>query len=174
MDDKGKLRNRWETKDYVLALPYDTPIPGYKNNTVNNLRLWRAKSTDDFGLSYFNNGDYIAAVQDMELSETISKVLYPNDSSMNGKELRLKQQYFLCSASLQDIIRRFKKLHNNDWKLFPDKVAIQLNDTHPAVSIAEMMRILLDIEELEWDDAWEIVTKTFAYTNHTLMPEALE
>ena len=99
MDEKGRLRNRWETKDYVLALPYDTPIPGYKNNTVNNLRLWSAKSTDDFGLSYFNNGDYIAAVQDMELSETISKVLYPNDASMNGKELRLKQQYFLCSAS---------------------------------------------------------------------------
>ena len=174
MDEKGKLRNRWETKDYVLALPYDTPIPGYKNNTVNNLRLWSAKSTDDFGLSYFNNGDYIAAVQDMELSETISKVLYPNDASMNGKELRLKQQYFLCSASLQDIIRRFKKLHEGEWKVFPEKVAIQLNDTHPAISIAEMMRILLDEENLEWDDAWEIVTHTFAYTNHTLMPEALE
>ena len=174
MDETGRLRNRWETKDYVMALPYDTPIPGYKNNTVNNLRLWSAKSADDFGLSYFNNGDYIAAVQDMELSETISKVLYPNDASMNGKELRLKQQYFLCSASLQDIIKRFKKLHNNDWKLFPEKVAIQLNDTHPAISIAEMMRILLDIENLEWDEAWDIVTHTFAYTNHTLMPEALE
>ena len=141
---------------------------------MNNLRLWSAKSTDDFGLSYFNNGDYIAAVQDMELSETISKVLYPNDSSMNGKELRLKQQYFLCSASLQDIIKRFKKLHDGDWKKFPEKVAIQLNDTHPAISIAEMMRILLDIENMEWDEAWDIVTKTFAYTNHTLMPEALE
>ncbi len=173
-DENGKLCNRWETKDYVLALPYDTPIPGYKNNTVNNLRLWSAKSTDDFGLAYFNNGDYIAAVQDMELSETISKVLYPNDSSMNGKILRLKQQYFLCSASLQDIIKRFKKLHAGDWKLLPEKVAIQLNDTHPAIAIAEMMRILVDLEGLGWDEAWDIVTKTFAYTNHTLMPEALE
>lgn len=173
-DENGKLRNRWDTKDYVLALPYDTPIPGYKNNTVNNLRLWSAKSTDDFGLAYFNNGDYIAAVQDMELSEAISKVLYPNDSSMNGKELRLKQQYFLCSASLQDIINRFKKLHGNDWKVLPEKVAIQLNDTHPAIAIAEMMRILVDLEDLGWDEAWDIVTKTFAYTNHTLMPEALE
>lgn len=173
-DEKGKLRNRWETKDYVLALPYDTPIPGYKNNTVNNLRLWSAKSTDNFGLSYFNNGDYIAAVQDMELSETISKVLYPNDTSMNGKELRLKQQYFLCSASLHDIMKRFKKLHDGEFNLIPEKIAIQLNDTHPAISIAEMMRILLDEENIEWDDAWNIVTHTFAYTNHTLMPEALE
>ena len=174
IDENGKLNNRWETKDYVLALPYDTPIPGFKNNTVNNLRLWSAKSTDNFGLAYFNNGDYIAAVHDMELSETISKVLYPNDSSMNGKELRLKQQYFLCSASLQDIVNRFKKTHNNDWALFPEKVVIQLNDTHPAISIAELMRILVDIENMEWDAAWDIVTKTFAYTNHTLMPEALE
>ncbi len=174
VDEKGKLQNRWETKDYVLALPYDTPIPGYQNNTVNNLRLWSAKSTDDFGLEYFNNGDYIAAVQDMELSEAISKVLYPNDSSMNGKELRLKQQYFLCSASLQDIVNRFKKTHSNHWELFPEKVVIQLNDTHPAISIAELMRILIDIEYVEWDTAWDIVTRTFAYTNHTLMPEALE
>ncbi|MCK9183550.1 MAG: glycogen/starch/alpha-glucan family phosphorylase, partial [Fibrobacteraceae bacterium] len=173
-DENGKLHNRWDTKDYVIALPYDTPIPGYRNNTVNNLRLWSAQSADDFGLAYFNNGDYIAAVQDMELSETISKVLYPNDTSMNGKVLRLKQQYFLCSASLQDIVRRFKKGHGNDWKIFPERVAIQLNDTHPAISIAELMRILVDVEELEWNDAWEIVVKTFAYTNHTLMPEALE
>jgi starch phosphorylase len=173
-DEKGKLRNRWETKDYVIALPYDTPIPGYRNNTVNNLRLWSAQSADEFGLAYFNNGDYLAAVQDMELSETISKVLYPNDTSVNGKILRLRQQYFLCSASLQDIVRRFKKLHDGEWKLFPEKVAIQLNDTHPAISIAELMRILLDEEGLEWDEAWDITTHTFAYTNHTLMPEALE
>lgn len=173
-DEKGKLRNRWETKDYVIALPYDTPIPGYRNNTVNNLRLWSAQSADEFGLAYFNNGDYLAAVQDMELSETISKVLYPNDTSVNGKILRLKQQYFLCSASLQDIVRRFKKLHEGDWKLFPERVAIQLNDTHPAISIAELMRILLDEENLEWNEAWDITTRTFAYTNHTLMPEALE
>lgn len=173
-DENGKSNNRWETKDFVLALPYDTPIPGYKNNTVNNLRLWSAKSTDDFGLAYFNDGDYLAAVHDMELSEAISKVLYPNDSSMNGKELRLKQQYFLCAASLQDIVNRFKKTHQNDWKKFPEKVVIQLNDTHPAISIVELMRILIDIENLEWEAAWDIVIKTFAYTNHTLMPEALE
>ncbi len=173
-DEKGKQHNRWETKDYVLALPYDTPVPGYRNNTVNNLRLWSAQSTDDFGLAYFNNGDYLAAVQDMEISESISKVLYPNDTSMNGKELRLKQQYFLCSASLQDIVRRFKKIHDGEWAKLPEKVAIQLNDTHPAISIAELMRILMDLEKMEWDEAWEIVSRTFAYTNHTLMPEALE
>ncbi|MFA6342311.1 MAG: glycogen/starch/alpha-glucan phosphorylase [Fibrobacteraceae bacterium] len=173
-DEKGKLHSRWDTKDYVLALPYDTPVPGYRNNTVNNLRLWSAQSTDDFGLAYFNNGDYIAAVQDMEISESISKVLYPNDTSMNGKELRLKQQYFLCSASLQDIVKRFEKLHKGEWDKLPEKIAIQLNDTHPAISIAELMRILVDSEKLEWEDAWEIVSKTFAYTNHTLMPEALE
>ncbi|MDR1760340.1 MAG: glycogen/starch/alpha-glucan phosphorylase [Fibrobacter sp.] len=173
-DETGKLHNRWDTKDYVIALPYDTPIPGYHNNTVNNLRLWSARSADDFGLAYFNNGDYIAAVHDMEISETISKVLYPNDTSMNGKELRLKQQYFLCSASLQDIVNRFKKTHGNHWNVFPEKVVIQLNDTHPAISIAELMRILLDQEDFEWDAAWDIVTKTFGYTNHTLMPEALE
>jgi len=172
-DEKGRTRHRWETKDYVIAMPYDTPVPGYQNNTVNNLRLWSARSADDFGLAYFNSGDYLAAVQDMEISESISKVLYPNDSSMNGKELRLKQQYFLCSASLQDIVRRFKKLHS-DWKLLPSKVAIQLNDTHPAVAIPEMMRILVDQEGLDWDAAWDITTQTFAYTNHTLMPEALE
>ncbi|MFA6623315.1 MAG: glycogen/starch/alpha-glucan phosphorylase [Fibrobacteraceae bacterium] len=173
-DENGRLHNRWETKDYVIALPYDTPVPGYHNNTVNNLRLWSARSADDFGLAYFNNGDYIAAVQDMELSETISKVLYPNDTSMNGKELRLKQQYFLCSASLQDIVRRYKKLHDGDWSRFPEKIAIQLNDTHPAIAIPELMRILVDNEGMDWEPAWAIVTKTFAYTNHTLMPEALE
>ena len=172
-DEKGENRHRWAPGDVVVALPYDTPVPGFRNNTVNNLRLWSAKSADDFGLSYFNSGDYMAAVADMEISETISKVLYPNDTSMNGKELRLKQQFFLCSASLQDIIRRWKKTHES-FDGFEDKVAIQLNDTHPAVSIPEMMRILLDEENVNWDRAWEICTKVFAYTNHTLMPEALE
>jgi len=172
-DERGEARLRWTPGDVVVALPYDTPVPGFRNNTVNNLRLWSAKSADDFGLSYFNSGDYMAAVQDMELSETISKVLYPNDSSMNGKELRLKQQFFLCSASLQDIIRRYKKTHET-FDGFEDKVAIQLNDTHPAVSIPEMMRILVDEENQSWDRAWEICNKVFAYTNHTLMPEALE
>ncbi len=172
-DDRGRLRYKWETQDYVLAMPYDTPIPGYKNNTVNNLRLWSAKSNDEFGLEYFNSGDYLSAIKDQELSESISKVLYPNDSSVNGKELRLKQQYFLCRASLYDIIRRYKKTHSDLTKLHT-KVAIQLNDTHPAVAIPEMMRVLMDAEGLDWDDAWEQTTKIFAYTNHTLMPEALE
>ncbi len=172
-DASGKERRRWVTKDFVLAMPYDTPIPGYKNNTVNTLRLWSAKSNDQFGLDYFNNGDYLEAIRDMELSESISKVLYPNDTSVNGKELRLKQQFFLCSSSLHDILRRFKVDHN-DYSVFTEKIAIQLNDTHPAVSIAEMMRIFLDDEGMSWDQAWTIVTKVFAYTNHTLLPEALE
>ncbi len=172
-DASGKERRRWVTKDFVLAMPYDTPIPGYKNNTVNTLRLWSAKSNDQFGLDYFNNGDYLEAIRDMELSESISKVLYPNDTSVNGKELRLKQQFFLCSSSLHDILRRFKVDHN-DYSVFTEKIAIQLNDTHPAVSIAEMMRIFLDDEGMSWDQAWAIVNKVFAYTNHTLLPEALE
>ena len=172
-DEHGNNRAKWIPGDVVIALPYDTPVPGFRNNTVNNLRLWSAKSADDFGLSYFNSGDYMAAVADMEISETISKVLYPNDSSMNGKELRLKQQYFLCSASLQDIIRRYKKTHDS-FDGFEDKVAIQLNDTHPAISIPEMMRILIDEENQTWERAWDICNNVFAYTNHTLMPEALE
>ena len=173
VNDKGETKYTWIPGDKVIALPYDTPVPGYRNNTVNNLRLWSAKSADDFGLAYFNSGDYIAAVQDMELSEAISKVLYPNDSMSSGKELRLKQQYFLCAASLQDILRRWKK-HNDTFDNFENKIAIQLNDTHTAIAIPELMRLLLDEEDLSWDRAWEITTNVFAYTNHTLMPEALE
>ena len=172
-DEDGQLRYSWDTQDFVLAMPYDTPIPGYKNNTVNNLRLWSAKSNDDFGLEYFNSGDYLSAIKDQELSESISKVLYPNDSSVNGKELRLKQQYFLCRASLYDIVRRYKKTHSDLNKLYT-KVVIQLNDTHPAIAIPELMRVLMDEEGLNWDAAWTQTTKIFAYTNHTLMPEALE
>ncbi|MGL1902774.1 MAG: glycogen/starch/alpha-glucan phosphorylase [Fibrobacterales bacterium] len=174
IDQNGVERKRWETKDYVLAVPYDTPVPGFRNGVVNNLRLWSAKSNDDFGLDYFNSGDYIKAIESQELSETISKVLYPNDSSMNGKELRLKQQFFLCSAGLQDIVKNFKVNNGDDFSKFHEKVAIQLNDTHPAVSIPELMRILLDEEGLNWDEAWKVCQATFAYTNHTLMPEALE
>lgn len=172
-DDSGRQRYNWEASERILAMPYDTPIPGYKNNTVNNLRLWSARSADEFGLDYFNRGDYLAAIKDVELSENISKVLYPNDASVNGKELRLKQQFFLCSASLRDILRRFKRA-NGDFSKLHEKVAIQLNDTHPAVAIPEMMRVLVDEEGMSWDDAWTQVTKVFAYTNHTLMPEALE
>jgi starch phosphorylase len=172
-DSHGKLRHRWEPSQFVTAMPFDTPVPGYKNNTVNNLRLWSAQSANQFGLDYFNSGDYLAAVEDMELSETISKVLYPNDTSMNGKQLRLKQQFFLCSASLQDIVRRWRRTHDN-FDGFAEKIAIQLNDTHPAIAIPEMMRLLLDEEHMGWEESWNLVTQVFAYTNHTLLPEALE
>ncbi len=156
-----------------MAMAYDTPIPGYGNHTVNTLRLWTAKSSRDFDLSCFNAGDYLRAVEDKRQSEIISKVLYPNDQFYAGLELRLKQEYFLVSATLQDALRRYKKRHASFSEL-PDKVAIQLNDTHPALAIAELMRLLVDEAGLEWDQAWEITVGTCGYTNHTVMPEALE
>ncbi|MFQ5487774.1 MAG: glycogen/starch/alpha-glucan phosphorylase, partial [Gammaproteobacteria bacterium] len=172
-DDSGRLHYHWIDTDEVIAMAYDTPIPGFRTNTVNNMRLWSAKSSRDFDLKYFNEGNYIKAVEAETQSENISKVLYPDDTTCMGKELRLKQQYFFVCASLRDILYRFRKYHP-DFKELPDKVAIQLNDTHPAIAIAELMRILLDEEKLEWSHAWSITNRTFAYTNHTLMPEALE
>lgn len=172
-DSNKGTRISWIDTDDVIAIPYDIAIPGYGVNNVNTLRLWSARAADEFNLQFFNNGDYIGACQDKISSENISKVLYPNDNNVSGRELRLKQQYFFSSASLQDIIRRYLQT-NNDFTAFPEKVAIQLNDTHPAISIVELMRLLLDEHKLGWDDAWDIVIKTFAYTNHTLMPEALE
>ncbi len=172
-NDHGVLVFEWIDTEDVLACPFDTPIPGYANHTVNTLRLWSAKSADEFGLNYFNSGDYLDASKDIALAESISKVLYPNDSSMNGKELRLKQQYFLCSATLQDILRRYKKFHKDCGRL-AEKVTLQLNDTHPAIAIPELMRLLIDLEGLSWEQAWDITTRVFAYTNHTLLPEALE
>jgi len=169
----GKFRMEWVDTEDVMAMAYDYPVPGYKNNTVNTLRLWAAKATRDFNLEYFNSGDYIKAVEDKFSSEYISKVLYPNDQSMAGKELRLKQQYFFVSATLKDILRRYKKTYRT-FKKLPEKVAIQLNDTHPSIAIAELMRILVDEENLPWDHAWDITTRVFAYTNHTVLPEALE
>lgn len=169
----GKETIKWVDTEDLIAMAYDTPIPGYKNNTVNNLRLWAAKSTRDFNLEFFNSGDYDSAVHEKISSETLSKVLYPRDDIIQGRVLRLKQEYFLVSATLQDIVRRFKKT-NKDFSNFPDKVTIQLNDTHPSLAIAELMRILLDKEYLDWDEAWGITVKTFNYTNHTVMPEALE
>jgi len=169
----GSLRFEWVDTQQVMAMAYDTPIPGYLNNTVNNLRLWAAKSTREFDLNYFNEGDYVKAVENKRQSETISKVLYPSDSMYQGKELRLKQQYFFVSATLQDAIRRYIKTHNN-FDGFADKVAMQLNDTHPSIAIPELMRILLDIDGMAWEKAWDITVKTFAYTNHTILPEALE
>jgi glycogen phosphorylase len=172
-DTNGKLKSDWTDTQDVMAMAYDIPIPGYANNTVNNLRLWAAKSTREFDFEYFNHGDYIKAVQDKQKTETISKVLYPNDNVAQGKELRLKQEYFFVSATLQDVIRRYRKAHN-DFTKFPDKVAIQLNDTHPAIAIPELMRILVDLNGLSWDEAWKITIATFGYTNHTILPEALE
>ncbi|XP_064515717.1 glycogen phosphorylase, liver form [Pseudopipra pipra] len=172
---------KWIDTQVVLALPYDTPVPGYMNNTVNTMRLWSARAPNDFNLRDFNVGDYIQAVLDRNLAENISRVLYPNDNFFEGKELRLKQEYFVVAATLQDIIRRFKasKFGSTDtvrtvFDSFPDQVAIQLNDTHPAMAIPELMRIFVDIEKLPWDKAWDLTRRTFAYTNHTVLPEALE
>uniref|UniRef100_A0A8C5FDA8 Alpha-1,4 glucan phosphorylase n=1 Tax=Gadus morhua TaxID=8049 RepID=A0A8C5FDA8_GADMO len=168
-----------KTSTVVLAMPYDTPIPGFMNNTVNTMRLWSAKAPNDFNLRDFNVGDYIEAVLDRNLAENISRVLYPNDNFFEGKELRLKQEYFVVAATLQDIIRRFKTTKKGagartSFQGFPEKVAIQLNDTHPAMAIPELMRIFVDIEKLDWDTAWDLTKRTFAYTNHTVLPEALE
>ncbi len=172
-DESGKLHFSWVNTDDVLAIGYDVPVPGYGNNTVNNLRLWAAKATQEFDFKDFNSGNYLAAVEAKNLSENISKVLYPNDTYVEGKFLRLKQQYFFVSASLQDIIRKYK-INHADFRKFSEKTSIQLNDTHPVIAIPELMRILMDQENLGWDEAWKITTKTFAYTNHTVVPEALE
>ena len=173
-DERGTLRFNWQNTENVIAMAYDTPIPGYGNNTVNNLRLWSAKSSREFNLEYFNFGNYGKAVEEKIISENISKVLYPRDDFYAGRELRLKQEYFLVSATLQDIIRRYKKTHSEGFQLFPNKVAVQLNDTHPALCIPELLRLLVDEEGLGWDEAWDISCRTFGYTNHTVMPEALE
>ncbi|PYI21530.1 glycogen phosphorylase GlpV/Gph1 [Aspergillus violaceofuscus CBS 115571] len=173
-DENGKTVSSWQDGEVVQAVAYDVPVPGYGTRTTNNLRLWSAKaSSGEFNFQKFNAGDYESAVAEQQRAETISAVLYPNDSLDRGKELRLKQQYFWCAASLFDIIRRFKKTKRS-WSEFPDQVAIQLNDTHPTLAVVELQRILIDQEGLEWDEAWGIVTKTFGYTNHTVLPEALE
>jgi starch phosphorylase len=172
---------RWVDTQTVLAMPFDSPVPGYANNCVNTLRLWSARAPASFNLQFFNSGDYIQAVCDRNLAENISRVLYPNDNFFEGRELRLKQEYFLVAATLQDVIRRFKASKfgvresvRTNFDAFPQKVAIQLNDTHPSMAIPELMRLLVDIEKMSWDKAWEIVSKTCAYTNHTVLPEALE
>lgn len=172
-DDKGRMCHHWVDSDDVMAMAYDFPVPGYGTETVNNMRLWAAKASRDFDLGYFNEGNYIKAVEDKNESENLSKVLYPDDTTEMGRELRLKQQYFFVCASLQDILTRYRKYHDTFDDL-PNKVAIQLNDTHPSIAIPELMRVLVDLNGLEWDHAWEITRHTFAYTNHTLMPEALE
>ncbi len=172
-DDKGNGSYVWQDTRPIIGLPWDIPIIGYKSSTVNFLRLWESRASDEFNLEIFNQGSYIEAIHQKAAGETVSKVLYPNDSTESGKELRLVQQYFFVACSLSDIIRRFKR-DNTDWEVFPEKVAVQLNDTHPAVAIAELMRLLLDIECLPWDQSWSICRRVFSYTNHTLLPEALE
>ncbi|MGB8516924.1 MAG: glycogen/starch/alpha-glucan phosphorylase [Gallionella sp.] len=167
------VEHRWVDMETVMGMAYDVPIPGYATETVNNLRLWAAKAPREFDLESFNAGDYIGAVQEKEVVESLSKVLYPNDSSAMGKELRLKQEYFFVSASIQDILHRFLADHSDLSKL-PEKVAIQLNDTHPAIAVAELMYQLVDVHHVKWGEAWKITTQVFSYTNHTLMPEALE
>ncbi len=172
-DDRGNYVSRWNGWKKLVGIPYDIPIPGYGTNTVNFLRLWESRAPEDFDFEAFNRGGYDEAVREKNNSETISKVLYPNDRTESGKELRLLQQYFFVACSIKDIMRRFRKC-NEDWRDFPEKVAIQLNDTHPAVAIVELQRVFHDEHGMGWDEAWDIVTRTFAYTNHTLLPEALE
>ena len=174
VDDTGRPHFRWVDTENVMAMAHDILVPGYHNEVVNTLRLWSAKATREFDFSYFNRGDYIAALQDKNATENISRVLYPNDSFELGRELRLKQEYFFVSATLQDAIRRHLKAHPNDLATLPDKAVFQLNDTHPAVAVAELMRLLLDEYDWEWEAAWGVTTRCFAYTNHTILGEALE
>ena len=172
-DDLGDYRPQWVGTKQVEGIPYDLAIVGYGARTVNFLRLWEAKASEQLDLQVFNQGGYVEAVREKVMGESISKVLYPNDETESGKELRLVQQYFFVACSLQDMISRFRR-SEDDWSLFPEKVVVQLNDTHPAVAILELMRIFLDVEHMPWEKAWDLVRKTFAYTNHTLLPEALE
>jgi len=171
--DDGEIRMRWADADEVMAMAYDIQVAGFKSDLVNKIRLWSAKSTREFNLKYFNEGNYFEAVKHRTESETISQVLYPNDITMMGKELRLRQEYFFVSASLQDIVNRFKTTHDSFAEM-PDKVAIQLNDTHPALAVAELLRLMTDEHDVPWDEAWDIAKRVFGYTNHTLMGEALE
>jgi starch phosphorylase len=172
-DDKGNYVPRWVNATKILGVPYDIPIPGYGTNTVNFLRLWESRPAEKINLEAFNRGGYSEALAAKTQSETVSKVLYPNDKTEAGKELRLIQQYFFVACSIRDVMRRFLR-GGHKLSQFPDKVAMQLNDTHPSIAVVELMRILHDENEMPWDEAWSIVTRTFAYTNHTLLPEALE
>ncbi|WP_262964822.1 glycogen/starch/alpha-glucan phosphorylase [Methylobacter psychrophilus] len=174
IDDKGTIRVSWVDTHDIIAVPFDTPIPGYQNGTVNTLRLWKATATEEFDLQEFNAGDYAESVAAQNTAENITMVLYPNDANENGKALRLRQQYLLASASLQDILELWSGRHRNDFSKFAEKNCFQLNDTHPSIAVAELMRLLIDNHGLAWNEAWAITRKTMAYTNHTLLPEALE
>ncbi|PIX58024.1 MAG: glycogen phosphorylase, partial [Verrucomicrobia bacterium CG_4_10_14_3_um_filter_43_23] len=172
-DDRGDYRPMWVDTKKLIGVPWDLPIVGYGARTVNYLRLWESRASEEFDLQVFNEGGYVEAVREKAIGETISKVLYPSDKTESGRELRLQQEYFFVACSLRDIIRNHFR-DNTSWDSFPEKVTVQLNDTHPAISIAEFMRLLVDDERLDWDFAWDMCQKVFAYTNHTLMPEALE
>ena len=172
--ENGKIKKEWHPGSIVKGVPWDIPVVGYDCKTVNVLRLWESQASDYFNWDVFNAGGYVDAQRENIQAETISKVLYPNDETEAGKELRLIQQYFFCACSLKDIVRRYKRAHGDDWSYFTQQVVIQLNDTHPAIAIPELMRILVDRAEMSWDKAWDICTQVFAYTNHTLLPEALE
>jgi len=174
LDADGEEKVTWVNTNDILAVPYDTPIPGYQNGTVNTLRLWKSEATEEFNLQEFNAGEYAESVAEKNTAENITMVLYPNDSNENGKILRLQQQYLLASASLQDVVANWVGRHGSDFTHFAEKNCFQLNDTHPSISVAELMRLLMDEHGLGWDDSWEITRKTMAYTNHTLLPEALE
>jgi len=167
-------RVRWNPSETVVAVAYDTPIPGYDTFNTINLRLWRSRPTNEFDFQAFNSGDYFRAIEARQKAEFITSVLYPNDATDSGKELRLKQQYFFCCATIQDVIRRFRKKEGRSWEELPERVAIQLNDTHPSISIPELLRVLIDVHKLDWQFAWKLVTPVFGYTNHTVLPEALE
>jgi len=172
-NNQGEFVTEWIDTEEIMAMACDVLVPGFNNDNVINMRLWTARASRDLDLGSFNRGDYISAVQEKVQSETISKVLYPSDDIRQGQELRLKQQYFFVAATFQDILRRHKKKHN-DFDSFADEIAVQLNDTHPAIAIPEFMRLLMDEEAVSWEKAWQICVDTFGYTNHTLMPEALE
>jgi starch phosphorylase len=169
----GAFRPVPGTPSTLYGIPFDRPIAGYGGKTINTLRLWAAASSDYFDFQKFSSGDFVGALTETLAAESLTRVLYPDDSTSMGKALRLVQQYFLVACSLKDLVRRFR-LTNSDWSTLPDKVAIQLNDTHPTLSVPELMRILLDEERLGWEQAWDITQRTLAYTNHTLLPEALE
>ena len=171
---EGRAYCKYENYTTILAMPYDVPLVGYNSKIVNKLRLWSAKSPASMDMERFNKGNYVGATEEKELAEVISKVLYPEDNHNEGKELRLKQQYFLVSATIQWILNEFESRYGYDWNLLPEKASIHINDTHPTLAIPELMRILLDDKGLGWDEAWAITTKVFAYTNHTVMSEALE
>merc|ERR1719277_1844381 len=173
-DANGHLRQKWVGGEIVQAMAYDTPIPGFDTYNTNCLRLWRACPAQEFDFDAFNESNYKDAIDERRRAEDISSVLYPNDDKYEGEVLRLKQQYFFVSASIQDILREFIKHPGRQWRELPDKVSIQMNDTHPTITVAELMRILVDVEHVDWDTAWDLTTRTCNYTNHTVMPEALE